>query len=74
MAKGDYVKVTSEIATKLQTDTVAAGSGGKVEVDWTDRSKGFVTVRQLGRTGKTQRSFTYALVAVRSLEVRISDE
>lgn len=74
MAKGDYVNVSSEIAGKLQTDKVLAGSGGKVEVDWGERSKGFVTVRQLGRTGKTQREFTYALVAVRSLEVRQSDE
>ena len=73
MAKGDWVKVKSEIGGKLEEDQLmVTGAGGNVETDW---KKDQLIVKILGRTGKTRRSVTYALSAVRSVEeVRRDDE
>lgn len=72
MAKGDYVKVKSEIGGKLETDDlVVTGAGGTVEVAW---AKERLEVKVLGRTGKTRKSVTFALSAVRSVEEVRRDE
>ena len=72
MAKGDYVKVKSEIGGQLQEDElVVTGAGGTVEVD---TKKDQLVVKILGRTGKTRKSVTYALSAVRSYEEVRRDE
>ena len=67
MAKNDWIRVKSEIGGGLQSDhLVVEGAGGSIETDW---KKDQLIVRILGRTGKTRRSVTYALSAVRSVEV-----
>lgn len=70
MAKGDWVKVKSEIGGKLEVDDLqVSGAGGNIEVDWADATKkGLVYVRLLGRTGKAKRAVTFALSAIRSVE------
>lgn len=74
MAKGDYVKIKSEIGGQLQEDEVqVTGAGGSVETDW-DVKKNLLVVRVLGRTGKTRRSISYATSAVRSIEEVRRDE
>lgn len=73
MAKGDYVIVKSEIGGKLERDELTVtGAGGEVETDW---KKDQLIVKVLGRTGKTRKSVTFALAAVRSVEeVRRDDD
>jgi len=74
VAKGDYVKIKSEIGGKLEIDEVVVkGSGGTIEVEW-DKKMPLVVVQLKGRTGKIKQSFTYAVSAVRSLEVVDSNE
>lgn len=75
MAKGDYVIVKSEIGGLLVTEEVkVTGAGGSVEVEW-DKKAPLVTIRVLGRTGKTRRALTFATSAIRSLEeVRRDDD
>lgn len=74
MARHDYVKIKSEIGGKLIEDQVTVDqAGGKVEVEW-DKKQPLVYVKLLGRTGKTKRTFTFAVSAVRSLEVLNSDD
>jgi hypothetical protein len=72
MAKGDVVTVKSEIGGKLETAEIkVTGAGGSVETEW---KKDQLIVKVLGRTGKTRRSVTYALSAVRSVEEVRRDE
>ena len=74
MAKGDYALVKSEIGGQLMTDTImVTGAGGKLEIEW-DKKAPLLHLRILGRTGKTNKSFTFAVSAVRSLEVVDSEE
>ncbi len=74
MARNDYVKIKSEIGGKLVEDEVkVAQAGGKIEVEW-DKKQPLVEVRLLGRTGKVKRAYTFAVSAVRSLEVLNSDD
>ena len=74
MARGDFVKIKSEIGGSLQSDLVMVEqAGGKIEVDW-DKKAPLVHVNLLGRTGKVKRAYTFAVSAVRSLEVLNSDE
>lgn len=68
MAKGDYVKVRTEIGGKLETDEIrVTGAGGNVEVEFPKNSP-FLEVSITGRTGKVKQAFRYALSAVRSVE------
>ena len=73
MAKGDNVLVKSDIGGKLESDhLIVTGAGGTVETEW---KKDLLIVKILGRTGKTRRSVTYAMSAVRSVEeVRRDDD
>lgn len=73
MAKNDWVKVKSEIGGKLEENhLIVTGAGGTIETIW---AKERLTVRILGRTGKTRQSVTFALSAVRSVEeVRRDDD
>lgn len=74
MARGDYVRIKSEIGGVLEKDQVTVDqAGGKIEVEW-DKKQPLVHVRLLGRTGKIKRTFSYAVSAVRSLEVLNSDD
>jgi hypothetical protein len=74
MAKGDYVKVKSEIGGQLVVDELkVVGAGGSVETDW-DRKNQLLAVSILGRTGKTRKLVSYALSAVRSVEEVRRDE
>ncbi len=68
MARGDYVRVKSEIGGQLVMDeVVVATAGGNVEVEF-DKKNPLVHVRVLGRTGKTRQAIAYALSAIRSIE------
>jgi hypothetical protein len=75
VAKGDFVKVKSEIGGVLQTDELkVTGAGGSVEAEW-DRKNQLLVVKVLGRTGKTRQAVSFALSAVRSVqEVRRDDD
>lgn len=70
MARGDYAKIKSEIGGVLSEDVVrVTTAGGRLAVDLPKRDAPWLSVQLLGRTGKTNRSYTYALSAVRSIEV-----
>ncbi|HEX5016484.1 MAG TPA: hypothetical protein VFX15_02730 [Actinomycetes bacterium] len=75
MAKGDYVKIRSEIGGQLTEDRVdVVQDGGQIEVDWSERAKGMIHVKLMGRTGKLKQRFTYALIAVRSIESKVEED
>jgi hypothetical protein len=74
MAKGDYVKVKSEIGGALHTDEVkVTGAGGTIETDWNTKL-GLLIVTVFGRTAKVRVRHSYATSAVRSVEERRRDE
>jgi hypothetical protein len=74
MARHDFVKIKSEIGGSLIEDLVIVDqAGGKIEVEW-DKKQPLVHVHLLGRTGKVKRAYTFAVSAVRSLEVLNSDD
>jgi hypothetical protein len=73
MAKGDWVKVKSEIGGQLIEDTVAVTqNGGKIEVDW-DKRTNLLVVRLLNRVGDPTVVNSYAVGAFRSMSEKRSD-
>lgn len=75
MAKNDYVKIKSEIGGVLVEDRVdVTQDGGLIEIDESKRNKGSIDVLLKGRTGKVKQRFTFALIAVRVIESKISED
>lgn len=74
MAKGDWVKIKTEIGGQLVQDEVTVSqNGGKIEVEWDSGRQKLLVVRLLNRMGDPTVVHSYVMIAVRSVTEKRSD-
>jgi hypothetical protein len=74
MAKGDWVRIKTEIGGALVQDEVKVEqNGGKIEVEWENGRMKLLVVRLLNRVGDPTVVHSYAPSAVRSVTEKRSD-
>jgi hypothetical protein len=74
MAKGDWVKVKTEIGGQLVEDKVeVTQNGGKIDVEWDSGRQKLLVVRLLNRVGEPTVMHSYATSAVRSVTEKRAD-